>query len=403
LDGDSFFVAVEVAKNPALRGKPVVTGSERGIVTAASYEAKALGVTRGLPIFRLRQKFPQVIILPGDYAAYVKYSEMMFDIVRRYADDVEEYSIDECFADLTGLDKPLKMSYTEIAARIKDEITNELDLSVSVGVAPTKSLAKVASKWKKPNGLTVIPYEKITEYISQVPIGKVWGIGSATSQFLQKRGIKTAADLAAMKREWILENVDRPVQTIWHELNGTAILEIDPNPKTLYSSIQKTRTFHPATNDKVFLLSQLSKHIEDACAKARHFDLVPKGASIFLKTSDFRYANRTLPLSFPTNAPEALITLAVRELDIMYAPGIRYRTAGVRLYELTPSEALSTDLFGNTARDEKFEKIHKTIDALEEKYGKRVVHLASTKKALDHDEEGEGSDGEDLDRNLLFL
>src|SRR4051812_33093427 len=99
MDGDAFFVGVEVAKNPTLRGKAVVTGEERGIVSALSYEAKALGVVRGMPIFKLKREFPTVIILPGDYASYAKYSGMMFDIVRRYADDVEEYSIDECFAD----------------------------------------------------------------------------------------------------------------------------------------------------------------------------------------------------------------------------------------------------------------------------------------------------------------
>mgnify|MGYP003394991946 FL=1 len=106
MDGDAFFVACEVAKNPKLRGLPVVTGEERGIVSALSYEAKALGVVRGMPIFTLKKKFPKVLVLPGDYAFYAKLSQSMFDIVRRYADEVEEYSIDECFADLTGLDKP---------------------------------------------------------------------------------------------------------------------------------------------------------------------------------------------------------------------------------------------------------------------------------------------------------
>ena len=156
MDGDAFFVGVEMAKNPKLKNKPVVTGEERGIVSALSYEAKALGIVRGMPIFKVKKDFPQVIVVPGDYKSYARYSSLMFDIVRRYADDVEEYSIDECFADLTGLDKPLKMSYKEIAERIKKEINEELDLSVSIGIAPTKVLAKVASKWVKPNGLTII-------------------------------------------------------------------------------------------------------------------------------------------------------------------------------------------------------------------------------------------------------
>src|SRR3989338_7294143 len=132
MDGDAFFVGVEVAKNPKLKGLPVVTGEERGIVSALSYEAKALGIVRGMPIFRVKKDFPKVLVLPGDYVSYARYSSKMFDIVRRYADDVEEYSIDECFADLTGLEPPLKMSYLQIAERIKREINSELQLSVSI-------------------------------------------------------------------------------------------------------------------------------------------------------------------------------------------------------------------------------------------------------------------------------
>ena len=177
MDGDAFFVGVEVAKNPKLKGLPVVTGSERGIASAFSYEAKALGITRAMPIFRIKKEFPEVIVLPGDYKSYAKYSSMMFDIVRRYADDVEEYSIDECFADLTGIDKPLKMSYLQIAERIKKEVNEELGLSVTIGMAPTKVLAKVASKWVKPNGLTVITKETSSQFLVGTAIDKIWGIG----------------------------------------------------------------------------------------------------------------------------------------------------------------------------------------------------------------------------------
>ena len=119
MDGDAFFVGCEMAEHSELQGKAVVTGGERGIVTALSYEAKALGVTRGLPIFQLRKLFPSVIIRPGDYQTYARYSQSMFDIVRRYSDDVEEYSIDECFADLTGMRSLLKISYREILEQIK--------------------------------------------------------------------------------------------------------------------------------------------------------------------------------------------------------------------------------------------------------------------------------------------
>lgn len=404
MDGDAFFVAVEVAKNPKLKGLPVVTGQERGIVSALSYEAKALGVTRGLPIFQLKKLFPQVIILPGDYASYIRYSKSMFDIVRRYADDVEEYSIDECFADLTGLDRTLKMTYLQIAERIKKEINEELDLSVSIGLAPTKVLAKVASKWIKPNGLTVITDNSIENFLKSVPIGKVWGIGRSTSELLIRMGIKTALDFYIKSIDWIDHNLAKPYKVIWHELHGQLVNAVDPNPKLKYSSIQKTRSFHPASNNEVFLFSQLSKHIEDACAKTRHFNLLSKKVSIFLKSRNFEYFTFSFNIPNPTNAPEIIISLAKEYFDRIYNREIKYRTAGVRLYELISNEVHQNDLFGNNIRSDKFELIHKQIDSIEAKYGKRMVYLASTHNAIKYrDDMVDGTDADDLDRDLLFL
>ena len=401
MDGDAFFVGVEVAKEHKLKGLPVVTGEERGIVSALSYEAKALGIVRGLPIFRVKRDFPNVIVLPGDYASYARYSTMMFDIVRRYVDDVEEYSIDECFADLTGLEPPLKMTYRQIAERIKREVNEGLGLSVTIGVAPTKVLAKVASKWVKPNGLTVIERSTAPDFLAKTSIEKIWGIGPRTSEKLKKKGIQTAQEFALKVLGWEKTEFSKPYEVLWLELNGTSVMEIDPMPKTAYSSIQKTRTFHPATNDKTFLRAQFSKHIEDACAKARHYALRPKKLSIFLKTRDFRYHVTSVALSPPTNAPEVLIELAHRGMKTIHREGVLYRTAGVTLSDLVPDALMQEDLFGETARSEKLGRLHKNIDRLEEKLGKRIVYLASTYQALK--QKKVGTDTDDLDRDLLFL
>jgi DNA polymerase-4/DNA polymerase V len=401
MDGDAFFVGVEIAKNPKLKGLPVVTGQERGIASAFSYEAKALGITRGMPIYRIKKDFPEVIVLPGDYQSYAKYSTMMFDIVRRYADDVEEYSIDECFAVLTGLDKPLKMSYLEIAERIKKEVNEELGLSVTIGLAPTKVLAKVASKWVKPNGLTVITKDTIPTFLSKVEIEKIWGIGPKTAELLKKKHIHTAQDFVDKDNTWIQENLTKPYEAIWKELRGVSVMGVDAKIKTEYASIQKTRTFHPSTNSKDFLFSQLSKNIEDACAKARHYKQTPKKFSIFLKDQNFKYTHALILLPSPTNAPETLIALTSERLDRMHKKGVLYRTTGVTLQDLSLNAVIQRDLFGDSNRAEKFEAIHKQIDKLEAKFGKRIVHLTSTEGALKHKEGG--TDADDLDRNLLFM
>jgi nucleotidyltransferase/DNA polymerase involved in DNA repair len=401
MDGDAFFVGCEVAKNPKLKGLPVVTGEERGIVSALSYEAKALGIVRGMPIFSLRKKFPEVLVLPEDYASYARFSTRMFDIVRKHVGEVEEYSIDECFADLTGLDRPLKMSYKEIAKMIKKEIKEELSLSVSVGLAPTKVLAKVASSWQKPDGLTVIDGKSAPDFLKKTPIEKIWGIGPRTAAFLRKQGIQTGGEFARRELAWVREKLSRPYEAIWRELNGACVMEVDPLPKRVFSSVQKTRTFHPATGEKTFLLSELSKHIEEACRKARYYQLVPKRLSFFLKSRDFEYFSYTVKLASPTNAPETLVALVEKYFKEVWKQRTLFRTAGAALQELTPAAAMQPDLFGGAERVGKFEKIHSQIDTLEEKFGKRVVYLASTHKSLKRKKKG--TDSDDLDRNLLFL
>ena len=401
IDGDAFFVAVEIAKNPKLKGLPVVTGEEKGIVSAFSYEAKALGIVRGMPIFKVKRDYPDVLILAGDYKSYVHYSEMMFNIVRRYADDVEEYSIDECFADLTGLDRTLKMTHKQIAERIKHEVNDELGLSVSIGLAPTKVLAKVASKWVKPDGLTIIESNNISNFLLKTPIQKIWGIGPKTSDLLNKKKIFSAQDFVDKNIEWIKHNLSKPYEIIWRELNGEYVMQIDSKTKEVYSSIQKTLSFHPATNSKIFLLSQLSKNIEDACKKARHYKLAPKRLLIFLKTQKFQYITHSIPLSSPTNAPEVLISIVDKYFKNIHKKGILYRTTGVILQDLDSDSFLQNDLFGGTAKIKKLDLIHKQIDTLENKLGKRLVYLASTHNALNRKIKGVESD--DLDHNLLFI
>ncbi len=401
IDGDAFFVGVEVAKNPKLRGLPVVTGEERGIVSALSYEAKALGIVRGMPIFRVKREFPNVIVLPGDYKSYAEYSSKMFDVVNRYAYGVEEYSIDECFADVTGLDRTLKMTYREIAEKIKKEISDEMGLSVSIGLAPTKVLAKVASNWVKPNGLTIIDTTTAPDFLAKVPIGKIWGIGPRTAEVLIRRGVHTALDFSTRDISWVKQCLSKPYESIWNELNGVLVMDVNTETKNTYSSIQKTRTFHPSTNNKTFLWSQISKHIEDACRKARYYELTPKKIFIFLKTTDFKIVSASVVLPAPSNSPEVLLSSARELFNKIYTRGILYRTAGVTLEALTADFTSQADLFGDTAKGDKFDVIHKQIDTLEEKLGKRVVYLGSTQQALER--ETGGTDADDLDRDLLFL
>jgi nucleotidyltransferase/DNA polymerase involved in DNA repair len=273
----------EQAVNPKLKGKPVVTGKERGIAAAVSYEAKARGVKRGMTIREIQALCPDAIHLPSDYETYSLFSQRMFAIVRRYTPDVEEYSIDECFCDLTGLRRPLRMSYETIAARIKADLEHDLGLTFAVGLAPTKVVAKLASKWQKPAGLTVISGHDLHLYLDQVPIGDVWGIGKQTTAYLTRFGIATALDFARQEELWVRSKLTKPHHDIWHELRGTAVIPLELGEHHAYQSISKTKTFTPPTSDREFLLAQLSKNVENACIKARRHKLEARRVSFFLR------------------------------------------------------------------------------------------------------------------------
>jgi nucleotidyltransferase/DNA polymerase involved in DNA repair len=165
--------------------------------------------------------------------------------------------------------------------KIKEDVKNELNISVSIGIAPTKVLAKVASKWVKPNGLTIITEDSINTFLEKEPIEKIWGIGPKTSELLKRKGIKTAKDFIDKSESWIKENLSKPYEVIWNELKGNRILELDPNLKNEYSSIQKTRSFHPVTNDKVFLLSQLSNMLRRLALRQDIINLFRKKYLLF--------------------------------------------------------------------------------------------------------------------------
>lgn len=377
VDGDAFFASCEQMKNASLRGKPVITGLERGIASSMSYEAKARGVTRAMSLRDIRRMCPEAIILPSDYELYSLMSMRMYDIVRRYTDAVEEYSIDECFAELTGLRRTLRMTYTQIAEAIKRDLDTELGVTFSAGLAPTKVLAKVASKWKKPSGLTVIPARDAHLYLAKLPVGKLWGIGAQTEAFLAQKGIRSALDLARMDQDWIEENLSKPYRAIWYEIRGEAIFRLETERKTAYKSISKTKTFTPPSSEKEFVFAQLSKNVENACIKTRRYKQASKEIFAFLKTQDFRYKAIDLKLAKPTSLPHVILQALREPFEKTFRPGTLYRSTGVVLTNLEPAQE-QMDLFGEFEATTKVYKVYEYLDKMSDKYGKHAIFLGSS-------------------------
>jgi nucleotidyltransferase/DNA polymerase involved in DNA repair len=382
IDGDSFFAACEVAKNPSLRGKPVITGKERGIVSACTYEAKARGVKRGVTLGEAVKLCPDAIVLPSDYETYSLFSERMYEIVRRYTPDVEEYSIDECFADLTGMRRVNKMNYRDMAHAIKQELKVELGITFSVGLSATKVLAKVGSKWKKPDGLTAIPLKDSKRFLSALSVENVWGIGGNTAAYLNKFGIKTAQDFASRNEAWVRANLSKPFYEIWQELNGEVAYEIATERKTSYQSISKTKTFTPPSRDSRFVFSQLSKNIENACIKARRWNLAAPEIFFFLKTQDFRYEGCEIKLPHPTSVPQDILREVRNFFPNVFKKGGLYRATGVTLMKLRPADSVQLDLFGKVKESEGLKLVFESVDEISERYGKHAIFLGSSFTAM---------------------
>lgn len=381
IDGDAFFASCEQARDPSLRGKPVITGKERGIAASMSYEAKARGVTRAMPLTQIRRLCPDAVILPSDYETYSLLSKRFFDIVRRWTPDVEEYSIDECFADLTGLRRQWHASYRTIAARITERLAAELGFTFSAGLAPSKVLAKVGSKWNKPNGLTVIPSRGITPFLADLPTGKVWGIGPNTEALLAKHRIFTAAQFARMPLSWVKSALTKPHIEIWHELNGVSVMPVTTAVTGPKYSIQKFRTFTPPSRERAFVFAQLSRNVENACIKARRHGMAARDVLFILRSQNFSHRAVEVRLTAPTAMAHHVLTAAREAFPGLFQEGTAWRATGAVLLNLVPDDARQPDLFGAHIAVDRMRRVYRGLDALDAKYGKHTVWLGSSHPA----------------------
>ncbi len=386
-DGDSFFASVEQALNYTLRGKPVVTGAERGAATSVSYEAKRMGVSRSMSMRQIKEMCPGVVVVNSDYRAYAMFAHRMYRIVRRFAPLVEEYSVDECFADITGLDIAYGMSYEEIALDIKAALEQSLGVTFGVGLAPTKVLAKAASKFRKPAGFTHISLATKEEYLTQVPIGAVWGIGRSMTSQLQLLGITTALEFANKSAAWVVGNgIAKPYRAIWHELNGTQVFELHLEERQDIGSIIKSRTFSPPSKNKAFVYSQLAKNVERACERARAAGILPRAMSFYLKTQEFLYGRVELTLPVATADPRELLRLIAPRFETIYKPRTEYRATGVSLHAMVPEAKATTDLFGEGSTSRSNSAVFESLDKLNQRYGQQTVFVGSSMQAINYRE-----------------
>lgn len=363
LDGDAFFASVTQAVHPELKGKPVVTGWDRGIATAVSYEARALGITRGMQCWKIKKEFPQVTIAVSDYRLYHLFSGKMFSVMRRYSPCVEVYSVDEGFCDLKGMRRPLHMSYEQIAASIKKEVEGSLGITVSIGVSVTKSLAKLAVNMEKPSGLTIVEGRNIDALLKKNEVSKIWGIGGQSTALLTKLGIRTAYEFAKKPESFIKQYFSKPYQEIWRELNGDMVYAVNPNTKREYKSMTRSATVTPATNDKDILWARLLSHIEDVFFKARNYNYAVKRVFLYLKDQNFHHRGIEIKLAEATSYPMVIHRELKEGFEKIYKKNVLYRASGATIYDFGENNQKQASLFfGNANMEEKAKKLYPSLD-----------------------------------------
>jgi len=378
IDADAFFASCEQATHPQWKGKPVVCGGEKGIATAFSYEAKKFGVKRGMRMAEVKQLCPHAIITNSDFEVYKLFSRRMFDIVKSYCGEVEEYSIDEVFADITDIPETLGMSYEKLLQCIQEDVELSLGIPVSVGCAKTKTLAKIASSYNKPhNRKVMISQEDVAVVTQKTAIENVWGIGIAQRKLLQRFGIKTVSDFIARGELFVMRHTNAPLLTTYKELKGIAVFEVTTTKKTSYATITKSHTFEKTIQEQE-VYRQCIVNLERACYKLRVHNMKAASITVFLKTQNFIITSENLHIEQTSNIPLDFIPALQKMFVKMYKKGREYRATGVTLSEIQNIKNSQLSFLVDQKHAEKRKNAFAAVDTIIKTWGRGMVRSLAT-------------------------
>lgn len=363
IDGDNFFASCLIAQDPSLKNLPLVVGAERGIVTALSPEAKAIGITRGLPIFQVQQKFPTAVIMHGDYQLFSRVSRTMHEVLGDTSHALEKYSIDESFADITEVARARRMTPHAIAREVKERLFARTNQPFSIGVAPTKTLAKLVSTSSKPDGLRIaLDDDTLTKILNETPVEKIWGVGGKTAVQLRIHGIHTALEVRDATDEE-LAVFGKVMHDIRAELQGHIIHPIS-RTQSLEKSMLSSLTF-TATSDKDFIRREFLGHIDLLCARLREDDALARSVSFHVKDRDHRVRAESGKLPKYEDTPSPFIEALDSVWHKLITPGEPLRTVGVTFTDIIPRSAETPSLFDTP--DTRGEKVFRAVDELRAK------------------------------------
>lgn len=379
VDMDAFYASVEQRDNPKYRGRPLIIGGKvRGVVATCSYEARKYGVRSAMPIHEAKRKCPQGIFISPRMPLYREVSAQIHAILNNFSPLVEMASVDEAYLDITGLDN-LFGSPLEIARKIQKEIFSQTGgLTCSIGIAPIKFLAKIASDENKPNGIFMISHETMQEYLQNMPIGKIPGVGKKFLEQLKLLGIKKCSDVLCLEREFLEHKFGKAGAMLFERANGLDGREVEPYSERKSESAETT--LDENVTDKVLLKKWLLVHAERVGAGLRRQNLKGRTVTVKVKYADFRQITRQLTLEHRTNATDTIYQKACELLDeIQMVKPVRLIGVGVSGFEEQEHNrqlsllSLPEEKSERENIEDKRSSLDAALDSLREKYGIKAV------------------------------
>ncbi|MGJ6981041.1 DNA polymerase IV [Aestuariimicrobium soli] len=375
VDMDAFYATVELARRPELRGRPMwVGGAERGVVLSASYEARAAGVRSGMPSSRARRLCPDGVPVPPDHDTYAAVSKGVFAIFGGITQRVEAVSIDEAFLDVTGAVRRLGDPRL-IAELIRAQVADEQQITCSVGIAPSKFVAKLASNQAKPDGVVQVAPSRVVPFLHPLPVEKVWGVGEQTAARLHKLGLTTIGEVAHTSRQTLQRAMGNHAGGWLHDLAwGRDDRQVVG--EAVERSIGAQETFSRDTDDPRIVTTELLRMAARTASRMRQAQVLGRGVSISIRFADFTTISRTTALATPTDVTDEIYAAALRCWRGLNLQRARIRRVGVRVERLVDADE-AYQQFTLDAPERGMREVEQAADAAVMRFGPHAVRRAS--------------------------
>jgi DNA polymerase-4 len=372
-DMDAFYASIEQRDDPSLRDRPVLVGgsSERGVVAAASYEARVFGIHSAMPSAQARKLCPDAVFLRGDMKKYQRESRRIFEVFRRFTPSVEGISLDEAFLDLTGTGRLLGPP-EQVGQRLRAEVREATGLAVSVGIAPVKMVAKIASDQAKPDGLLVVEQGRVRAFLAPLPVGRIWGVGPVARKRLEALGIRTIGDLAARSDEELSRALGSFGISIGRLARGEDSRDVESHREA--RSYGEENTFGQDVRDRGRLESAIRAHAEAVARRLRRDGVRAGGVTLQVKLARplgggrYPLLTRSTILPEPTSDGRAIARAACAQLDRIHEPDA-IRLIGVSATRIEPEQQSQLDLLPGDPEAVRRGRLNETLDAVRDRFG----------------------------------